>query len=112
MSSEIWNPRSSASAEQPPDDLEDNSSFDGESTMAPLATHELSLSAQQPAVLQCLDREGWLVTPPVNGRRRGAVPVNGCRCCDPVLGHMRWHSAQLAGTFWGSSAERPACRTT
>jgi len=78
MSSEIWNPRSSASAEQPPDDLEDNSSFDGESTMAPLATHELSLSAQQPAVLQCLDREGWLVTPPVNGCRV-AVLSRACK---------------------------------
>ena len=40
-----------------------------ESTMVPLATHNLSRSAQQLAVLQCLEREGWLVTPLLNGCR-------------------------------------------
>ena len=37
--------------------------------MVPLATHNLSRSAQQLAVLQCLEREGWLVTPLLNGCR-------------------------------------------
>ena len=40
-----------------------------ESTMATLVTHNLSRSAQQLAVLQCLEREGWLVTPLLNGCR-------------------------------------------
>ena len=39
------------------------------STMAPLAAHNLARSAQQLAVLQCLERGGWLVTPLLNGCR-------------------------------------------
>ena len=49
-----------------------------ESTMAPLATHNLSGSAQQLAVLQCLEREGWLVTPLLNGCRV-AVLSRACK---------------------------------
>ena len=49
-----------------------------ESTMAPLATHNLSRSAQQLAVLQCLEREGWLVTPLLNGCRV-AVLSRACK---------------------------------
>ena len=49
-----------------------------ESTMAPLATHNLSRSAQQLAVLQCLEREGWLVTPLLNGCRV-AVLSKACK---------------------------------
>ena len=39
------------------------------SMTAPLAAHNLARSAQQLAVLQCLDRGGWLVTPLLNGCR-------------------------------------------
>ena len=49
-----------------------------ESTMVPLATHNLSRSAQQLAVLQCLEREGWLVTPLLNGCRI-AVLSRACK---------------------------------
>ena len=49
-----------------------------QSTMAPLATHNLSRSAQQLAVLQCLEREGWLVTPLLNGCRV-AVLSKACK---------------------------------
>ena len=42
---------------------------DAESSMAPLVTHNPACSADQPVVLQCLDRGGWLVTPLVNGCR-------------------------------------------
>ena len=49
-----------------------------ESTMASLATHNLSRSAQQLAVLQCLEREGWLVTPLLNGCRV-AVLSRACK---------------------------------
>ena len=80
--------RSSGSAEQPADHSADSSaerpahhSSDVESTMAPLATHNLSRSAEQPAVLQCLDREGWLVTPPVNGCRVAVLS----RACNQAL---------------------------
>ena len=37
--------------------------------MAPLAAHNPARSAQQLAVLQCLERGGWLVTPLLNGCR-------------------------------------------
>ena len=49
-----------------------------ESTMATLVTHNLSRSAQQLAVLQCLEREGWLVTPLLNGCRV-AVLSRACK---------------------------------
>ena len=39
------------------------------STMAPLGAHNLARSAQQLAVIQCLERGGWLVTPLLNGCR-------------------------------------------
>ena len=39
------------------------------STMAPPAAHNPARSAQQLAVLQCLERGGWLVTPLLNGCR-------------------------------------------
>ena len=39
------------------------------STMAPLGAHNLARSARQLAVLQCLERGGWLVTPLLNGCR-------------------------------------------
>jgi len=53
-------------------------SSDVESSMAPLVTH---CCAEQPAVLQCLDRGGWLVTPLVNGCR----VVSLCRACKQAL---------------------------
>ena len=46
--------------------------------MAPLATHNLSRSAEQLAVLQRLDREGWLVTPLLDGCRV-AVLSRACK---------------------------------
>ena len=49
-----------------------------ECTMASLATHNLSRSAQQLAVLQCLEREGWLVAPLLNGCRV-AVLSRACK---------------------------------
>ena len=68
--------RSSASAKRPVHhsagssaELPARHSSNVESTMASLATHNLSRSAQQLAVLQCLEREGWLVTPLLNGCR-------------------------------------------
>ena len=79
MSSEISDVLSSASAEQPADHSADGSAerpahhrYDVESTMASVATQN------QLAVLQCLDREGWLVAPLVNGCRV-AVLSRTCR---------------------------------
>lgn len=85
MSSEISDVLSSASAEQPADHSADGSAerpahhrYDVESTMASVATQNLSHSDEQLAVLQCLDREGWLVAPLVNGCRV-AVLSRTCR---------------------------------
>ena len=58
-----------------------------QSTMAPLATHNLSGSAQQLAVLQCLEREGWLVTPLLNGCR---VAVLSRACKQALEGWPTW----------------------
>ena len=65
-----------SSAEQPA-----HHSSNVENTMAPLATHNVSHSAQQLAVLQCLDREGWLVAPLLNGCRIAVLD----RACKQAL---------------------------
>ena len=90
MSSEILDVLSSASAEQPADHSADGSAersahhgYDVESTMASVATQNLSHSNEQLAVLQCLDREGWLVAPLVNGCR---VAVLSRTCKQAVEG--------------------------
>ena len=77
--------RSSGNAQQPAHQFAISSaerpahhSSNVESTMAPLATHSVSYSAQQLEVLQCLDKEGWLVTPLLNGCRI-AVLSRACK---------------------------------
>ena len=73
MSSEISDVLSSASAEQPADHSADGSAERPDPRMmASVATQN------QLAVLQCLDREGWLVAPLANGCRV-AVLSRTCR---------------------------------
>ena len=62
--------RFSGSAERPA-----HHSSNVQSTMA---IHSVSYSAQQLEVLQCLDKEGWLVTPLLNGCRI-AVLSRACK---------------------------------
>ena len=76
---------SSDSAQQPADHSAGSSaewaaqhSSNIESTMAPLAAHNCFRCAQQLSVLQCLDKEGWLVTPLLNGCRV-AVLSRACK---------------------------------
>ena len=57
--------------------------YDVESTTASVTTQNLSHSHEQLAVLQCLDREGWLVAPLVNGCR---VAVLSTTCKQAVEG--------------------------
>ena len=82
MSSEILDVLSTASAEQPADHSAHHG-YDVESTMAAVTTQNLSHSHELLAVLQCLDREGWLVAPLVNGCR---VAVLSTTCKQAVEG--------------------------
>ena len=82
MSSEILDVLSTASAEQPADHSAQHG-YDVESTMASVTTQNLSHSHEQLAVVQCLDREGWLVAPLVNGCR---VAVLSTTCKQAVEG--------------------------
>ena len=68
--------RTDSSAEQPA-----RHSSDAQSSMTALVTHNPASSFDHPAVLQCLDRGGWLVTPLVNGCR--AVSLS--RACKQAL---------------------------
>ena len=68
--------RTDSSAEQPA-----RHSSDAQSSMTALVTHNPASSFDQPAVLQCLDRGGWLVTPLGNGCR----VVSLSRVCKQAL---------------------------